>query len=81
MPPDPLIAFACVVSLPIGRPRRKVNVIYVRFSSNLQRCEIASDQERRCRESLERIGISAEGFIVLSDEALSGKRDSQPGFD
>jgi DNA invertase Pin-like site-specific DNA recombinase len=56
-------------------------VIYVRFSSELQRTESNTDQERRCREALVRMGIPPERFIVIGDEALRGTSESRPGFD
>ena len=59
----------------------RVNVIYCRYSSELQRVESISDQERRCREHLRRLDIPDEGFIVLADEAISGALESRPQFD
>jgi len=47
-------------------------VIYVRFSSELQRLDSNVDQERRCREYLTSMGIAHGHFIVLGDEAISG---------
>jgi DNA invertase Pin-like site-specific DNA recombinase len=58
-----------------------VNVIYARFSSELQRTESIQDQVRRCREALTRMGIDPGSFIVLADEAVSGTPDSRPAFD
>ena len=59
----------------------RVNVIYCRFSSELQRPESIADQERRCREHLRRMGIADTDFIVMADEAVSGTPDSRPKFD
>ena len=55
-----------------------VDVVYARFSSELQRTESVDDQEPRCREGLRRMGVDDKTFILLADEAISGKRDSRP---
>jgi hypothetical protein len=47
----------------------------------LRRTESNRDQERRCREHLDRIGIPREHFVVLADEAISGTTDSRPASD
>lgn len=58
----------------------RINVIYARFSSDLQRSDSNVNQERRCREALERMGIPHRDFIVIADEATSGTRDDRAGF-
>lgn len=69
---------APVSSLP---PGGRINVIYCRFSSDLQRIESNADQERRCRDGLARLGIPHEDFVVLADEAVRGTLESRPAFD
>jgi hypothetical protein len=46
----------------------------------VQRAESNEDQERRCREGLERMGIDHQGFIVLAEEAVSGASEDRPAF-
>ncbi len=55
----------------------KIDVFYCRFSSELQRTESIKDQERRCRDGLERLGIAHDHFIVIKDEAISGTQESR----
>ena len=55
-------------------------VIYLRFSSELQRKESCDDQEREVRKRLERLGVDHRDAIVLRDEAKSGIRDDRAGF-
>jgi len=59
----------------------RVNVIYARFSSELQRDDSITDQERRCRDHLARMGFDPRAFCLVADEAISGTVDSRPGFD
>lgn len=59
----------------------RTDVILVRFSSELQRTDSNSNQERRCREGLERKGIPHGHFRVIADEAVSGTRDDRPGLE
>src|SRR4051812_34320982 len=59
----------------------KTDVIYCRYSSELQRAESITDQERRCRDHLDRQGIQHSHFKVIADEAISGTLESRPGFD
>ena len=59
----------------------KTDVIYARYSSELQRAESIQDQERRCRDHLERMGIAHDHFELVKDEAISGTQDSRPGYD
>jgi DNA invertase Pin-like site-specific DNA recombinase len=58
-----------------------VNIIYARFSSELQRTDSINDQVRRCRDHLQRNGIDPTSFQIIADEAISGTLDSRPGFD
>jgi site-specific DNA recombinase len=58
----------------------KEDVIYCRFSSELQRVESNTDQQRRCRDHLDRLGIPHIHFTVIADEAMSGTREDRPGF-
>ena len=58
----------------------KQNVIYCRFSSEMQRTESNADQERRCRDALQRMGLDHMEFRVITDEALKGTSESRPGF-
>lgn len=60
---------------------KKQNVIYTRFSSELQRNESIEDQERRCRQHVRTLGIPERDFIVLADKAIPGTRESRPAFD
>jgi len=59
----------------------RVNVIYCRFSSELQRTDSNVDQERRCRDGLDRLGIAHGGFQVICDEAITGTSESRNGFE
>jgi hypothetical protein len=72
-------ARAAAGAAPVGG--RRVDVIYCRFSSELQRTDSIKDQARRCRDGLERMGIPHGHFTVIADEAVSGTRQSRPGFD
>jgi site-specific DNA recombinase len=58
----------------------KQNVMYCRFSSEMQRVESNIDQERRCRDDLHRKEIDDRDFRVICDEALKGTNESRPGF-
>jgi DNA invertase Pin-like site-specific DNA recombinase len=59
----------------------KTDVIYARYSSELQRVERIQDQVRRCRDGLDRLGIAHDHFEVIKDEAISGTQESRPGLD
>ena len=58
----------------------KLNVIYCRFSSEMQSVDSNVDQERRCRDELNRMGLDHSDFKVICDEAISGMSESRPGF-
>lgn len=57
-----------------------VVVIYTRYSSDMQRPESCTDQERKVREALTRMGFSHAEAAVLRDEAISGTRADRPEF-
>src|SRR5688572_28350779 len=46
--------------------------IYTRFSSDLQRDASLADQERLCRERIEREGWTVAAGCVIADRAISG---------
>jgi hypothetical protein len=56
------------------------NVIYSRYSSDMQRTESCADQERDVRRDLPRFGVSGEDFLIIRDEAESGTRSHRDGF-
>src|SRR5271170_4103786 len=58
----------------------KEDVIYCRFSSELQRDESNADQERRCRDGLDRLAIPHEHIRVIRDAAVSGTSEKRSGF-
>ncbi|HKB38051.1 MAG TPA: recombinase family protein [Gemmataceae bacterium] len=55
-------------------------VIYTRFSSDMQRQESCSDQEREVRAGLRQMGIDTTDALVLKDEAESGTKINRDGF-
>jgi DNA invertase Pin-like site-specific DNA recombinase len=57
-------------------------VIYCRYSSDMQRPDSCSDQEREVRAWLARAGIDLTGaeVVVIYDEAESGTRSARDGF-
>ncbi len=59
----------------------KTDVIYARYSSELQRAESIQDQVRRCRDGLDRMRVAHGHFLVIGDEAVSGTQDRRPGLD
>src|SRR5205809_559956 len=54
--------------------------LYCRYSSDMQRQDSCTDQERKIRQGLERKGIDATNAIVLFDEAESGTKTTRDGF-
>ena len=62
-------------------PYVKEDIIYTRFSSDLQRTDSNADQERRCRDGLSRLGIADSHFRIIPDEAVSGASEARPGFE
>ncbi|MCE9591168.1 MAG: recombinase family protein [Planctomycetes bacterium] len=59
----------------------KLDVIYTRYSTEQQRSESSTDQERRCRNELDKLGIPHEHFEVINDEAVSGTSENRTGFE
>jgi hypothetical protein len=55
-------------------------VLYLRYSSDLQRADSCADQERNIRAALDRLGIDHRDALVLRDEAESGTKLSRDGF-
>jgi DNA invertase Pin-like site-specific DNA recombinase len=58
----------------------KMNVMYSRYSTEMQRTDSCDDQERNIRRDLPRFDISGEDFLAIRDEAESGTRSSRDGF-
>jgi site-specific DNA recombinase len=56
------------------------DVIYVRFSTDMQRTESCADQERNVRRDLPRFGVAPNSFTVLKDEAVSGTTTNRDGY-
>lgn len=59
----------------------KVDIIYTRFSSEMQRDESCEDQERDVRTGLAAKGIDARGFLVMHDRAESGTKNDRAMFE
>lgn len=59
---------------------QRSNVIYTRYSSDLQRSDSCEDQERNVRGVLDRRGIPDAEFSVIKDEAVSGTKENRAGF-
>ena len=57
------------------------DVIYTRFSSEMQRNESCEDQEREVRKGLELKGIDTANFVVVNDRAASGTKNNRLQFD
>ena len=64
----------------LTRRGAKLVVIYVRFSTDLQRSDSCDDQERKVREHLTRLGIDPTTAKVIRDEAVSGTTSDRPGL-
>src|SRR6516165_11949731 len=65
-----------------GRPHRrfavkKYVVLYLRYSTDMQRTESCEDQERNIRRDLPRFGVPAQDVLVVRDEAESGTKTSR----
>jgi len=58
----------------------KVDVVFCRFSSFLQRDDSNENQARRCFEWLNNKNISLHNFIVIQEEAVTGTKDDRPGM-
>ena len=55
-------------------------VVYCRYSSDMQRPDSCADQERAIRIGLARLGVNADGAVVIRDEAESGTKVTRDGF-
>jgi site-specific DNA recombinase len=60
---------------------QRIDVIYTRYSSEMQRDESCEDQEREVREGLARKSIDASDFLVMYDRAESGTKNDRAKFD
>lgn len=60
---------------------RRTNVIYTRFSSEMQRNESCDDQEREVRRGLSLKGIDPCDFEVMHDRAESGTKNDRAKFE
>ena len=60
---------------------QRQDVLYTRFSSDMQRNESCEDQERDVRQGLALKGIDAANFEVLNDRAASGTKNDRVIFD
>lgn len=60
--------------------KTKIDGIYCRFSSELQREDSILDQERRCRDGLQRMDLQHRHFRLIKDEAISGTSERRQGF-
>ena len=60
---------------------KRNDVIYTRFSSEMQRNESCEDQEREVRKGLEQKGIDTTTFEVVNDRAASGTKNNRLQFD
>jgi site-specific DNA recombinase len=57
----------------------RYDVIYTRYSSDMQSPDSCADQEREVRRALPRFGVDPDKAIVLKDEAQSGTRAERSG--
>jgi hypothetical protein len=60
---------------------QRSDIIYTRFSSEMQRNESCEDQEREVRKGLELKGIDTAHFEVVNDRAASGTKNNRLQFD
>ena len=60
---------------------RRKDVVYTRFSTEMQRSESCEDQEREVRQGLALKGIDAADFEVIDDLAASGTKNNRLQFD
>ncbi len=60
--------------------KAKKNIIYARYSTEMQRAQSIRDQERRCWEYLARTELSTQQFELIADEAVSGVMEDRPGL-
>lgn len=59
---------------------QKVDIIYTRYSSDMQRAESCEDQEREVRQGLSRKGIKLDSVEVIRDQAESGTKSDRAGY-
>ena len=64
-----------------SNPLNRKNIMYTRFSSDMQRDDSCEDQEREVRRGLEQRGIDPGHFEVIHDQAVSGTRTDRPQFE
>jgi hypothetical protein len=55
-------------------------VLYLRYSTDMQRTDSCEDQERNIRRDLPRFGVPMQNVLVIRDEAESGTKSSRDGF-
>lgn len=58
----------------------KQNIIYARYSTEMQSTSSCTDQDRNVREYLQKKGIDPASFRLIADEAMSGTDESRPGY-
>lgn len=77
-----LLMISMVVCATIVRTGAKprVNIIYARFSTDMQNPRSCEDQVRIVREALARKGIDSGSFLVLTDDAVSGTLAARDSF-
>lgn len=56
-------------------------VIYLRYSSSMQRSDSCDDQLRVVQNGLTRMGISHSQAIIIKDEAVSGTKENRSGYE
>jgi len=60
---------------------QRKDVLYTRFSTDMQRDECCEDQEREVRKGLALKGIDATNFMVVHDRAASGTKNDRAQFE
>ena len=61
--------------------RRRVKVIYTRYSAENQLASSIVNQHRLCATHLKALGLNADEYVLIKDEAISGQLESRPGWD
>jgi site-specific DNA recombinase len=64
-----------------GDPSNEFAASYSRFSTDLQREESNTDQQRKCRERAEENGHQIPSALEFNDEAVSGTKLRRVGLD
>lgn len=59
---------------------RKKTILYLRYSTDMQRPASCDDQEREIRKGLDRLGVPHLGAVVVRDEAQSGTSSKRDQF-